>query len=171
MTISAPPRREPDFNGPEKEQLCAWLDYHRATLLMKCAGLSVEELSIASVPPSTLTLLGLLRHMTFVEQYWFQEVFAGVDVVQIYQSPDDHDSDFNDLASATLEDVERNFLVMSDQSREIIRDHELDALARASQPSTSIDLRWVCVHLIEEYARHNGHADLLRQCIDGATGD
>lgn len=171
MSIDIPARIEPGFHGPEKQQLAAWLDYHRATLLIKCAGLTFEQLATASVPPSTLTLLGLLRHMTFVEEYWFQRVFVGDDVSSIYESRDDPDADLNDLHSAPLEDVERHFLDVGEASREIVRTSDLDALARGSGPSTTIDLRWVCVHLIEEYARHNGHADLLRECIDGATGD
>ncbi|MFZ1063274.1 MAG: DinB family protein [Acidimicrobiales bacterium] len=171
MAIVAPPRHEPAFNGPERSQLEAWLDYHRATLLVKCAGLDIEQLTTASVPPSTLTLLGLLRHMTIVEQYWFHQIFAGEDVVPAYDSPDDPDVEFNDLNSATLEEVERNFITACVKSREIVAGADLFSLARAARPSTPIDLRWICVHMIEEYARHNGHADLLRQCIDGATGD
>jgi len=171
MVIIAPPRREPEFNGPEKSQLEAWLDYHRATLLIKCANLAVQQLATPAVPPSTLTLLGLLRHMTIVEQYWFHKIFADQDVVPAYDSPDDPDAEFNDLASATLEEVERNFLDACAKSREIVADADLFSLARAARPSTPIDLRWICVHMIEEYARHNGHADLLRECIDGATGD
>jgi uncharacterized damage-inducible protein DinB len=171
MMIVAPPRYEPGFNGPEKTQLEEWLDYHRATLLMKCEGLSVEQLATASVPPSTLTLLGLLRHMTIVEQYWFHKIFADEDVVPAYDSPDDPDTEFNDLTGATLDEVERNFLEVCARSRDIVEGSDLFSLARAARPATPIDLRWICVHMIEEYARHNGHADLLRECIDGATGD
>ena len=171
MFIAAPPRIEPAFNGPEKTQLEAWLDYHRATLLMKCEGLEFRQLATASVPHSSLTLLGILRHMTIVEQYWFHKIFADEDVVHAYDSPDDPDAEFNDLASATLEEVEHNFLAACERSRHIVTGAELYSLARAARPSTPIDLRWICVHMIEEYARHNGHADLLRECIDGATGD
>jgi len=171
MVIVAPPRTEPAFNGPEKSQLEAWLDYHRATLLLKCSGLSFEQLATAAVPPSTLTLLGLLRHMTIVEQYWFHKIFADHDVVPAYDAPDDPDVEFNDLQSATIEEVERDFLDACERSRVIVSNADLSSLARAAQPSTPIDLRWICVHMIEEYARHNGHADLLRERIDGATGD
>jgi hypothetical protein len=138
---------------------------------MKCEGLSVEQLATASVPPSTLTLLGLLRHMTIVEQYWFHKIFADEDVVPAYDSPDDPDTEFNDLTGATLDEVERNFLEVCARSRDIVEGSDLFSLARAARPATPIDLRWICVHMIEEYARHNGHADLLRECIDGATGD
>jgi hypothetical protein len=171
MAFVAPLRVEPEFSGPEKSQLEAWLDYHRATLLVKCSGLDFEALTTASVPPSTLTLLGLVRHMTLVEQSWFQKVYAGEKVVRAYDCSEDPDADFNDLASATPEEVERNFLDACARSRALVRDADLDSLARGAQPSTSIDLRWICVHMIEEYARHNGHADLLRERIDGATGD
>jgi uncharacterized damage-inducible protein DinB len=171
MAIVAPPRIEPAFHGPEKSQLLAWLEYHRTTLLIKCAGLSVEQLRTASVEPSTLTLLGLLRHMTNVEQDWFQRVFAGRDVTLDYDSRSDHDADFNDLGGATLEHVERNFARACDASREITQHADLDELARGADEGFTVDLRWICVHMIEEYARHNGHADLLRERIDATTGD
>jgi uncharacterized damage-inducible protein DinB len=171
MAIIAPPRIEPAFYGPEKSQLEAWLDYHRATLLLKCAGLNVDELRTRSVEPSSLTLLGLLRHMTIVEQDWFQRVFAGNEITLDYDSPGDRDADFNDLASATLEEVEANYLRACATSRGVVRDAGLDDIAQGADEGFTVDLRWICVHMIEEYARHNGHADLLRERIDGATGD
>jgi len=138
---------------------------------MKCAGLSVEQLRTRSVEPSSLTLLGLVRHMTIVEQDWYQRIFEGLDVALEYESPTDHDADFNDLDSATLDDVERNFLRACAASREITQRNELDAHARGADDGFVVDLRWICVHMIVEYARHNGDADLLRERIDGLTGD
>src|SRR5664280_1991877 len=95
----------PLLSGPERDQLESWLDFYRSTLLLKCAGLSVEQLSTRAVPSSDLTLLGLLRHMTFVEQVWFEKVFAGRDIDDYYKCDDDRDADFHDLSSSSLVDV------------------------------------------------------------------
>ncbi len=169
MTLPIPDRTELELTGSELEQLTAWLDFYRATLLMKCADLSVEELARASVPPSSMTLLGILRHMSVVEQYWFQVVFAGLDVQLFYKS-DDRDGDFNNLSDTPLDEVARRYLETCEQSRALIRGHDLKEVAAARRHGRRVDLRWIHLHMLEEYARHCGHADLLRECIDGTTG-
>jgi hypothetical protein len=162
---------EPVSSGAEREQLESWLDYYRSTLVLKCAGLSFEQLTTAAVAPSTLTLLGILRHMTHVEQSWLQRRFAGLAPVPVYETEGDPDGDFNNLTSASLDDVEGLYWLTCERSRELCAGHGLDEMARYSRPGREVDLRWIYIHLIEEYARHCGHADLLRERIDGETGD
>ncbi|MHB1208215.1 MAG: DinB family protein [Acidimicrobiales bacterium] len=169
MTIPLRERPVLALNGPEAEQLASWIDFYRATLLMKCAGLGVEQLSLASVPPSTMTLLGILRHMTVVEQYWYQVLFAGHDLELFYKNGNP-DGDFNNLGDTTLEDVEERYRATCELSRDLVRGHDLDEVAPVLRHGNEVDLRWIQLHMIEEYARHCGHADLLRECIDATTG-
>ncbi|MEV4709969.1 DinB family protein [Micromonospora sp. NPDC049374] len=173
MTWTAPAvdRTPEPYVGDERTMLEGWLDYHRQTLLLKCAGLTAEQLRTASVEPSGLTLLGLVRHLAEVEAWWFRENFAGEPVDYPYYTDDDPDAD-HDVSTA---DAEADFATH----------HRQVALARAAVVGRSLDetftevgpkrrtfnLRWVYVHMIEEYARHNGHADLIRERIDGAVGE
>ncbi len=168
--ISAPSRVGPPHSGEERAQLEAWLDFHRATILMKCAGLNVEQLKARPVPSSDLSLLGLLRHLTFVEQVWLQMVFSGHEVTSYYKRDDDNDADFHDLDGASLDDVVDLFERSCQTSRDLADGHDLSEMALAPRHGREVDLRWIYIHMIEEYARHNGHADLLRELIDGATG-
>ncbi len=165
-------RQDPPFVAGERAMLEAWLDYHRATLLTKCEGLDDEQLRTRSVPPSSLSLLGLVRHMADVERYWFRHVLLDDPVAPFYWTADGEDRDFDDVDIA---DVAADFGVFEDMvkaCRAIAADHpDLDALARRSRHDQKVSLRWIYVHMIEEYARHNGHADLLRERIDGSTGD
>jgi uncharacterized damage-inducible protein DinB len=169
-TWTAPPAHrvaEPQ-TGPERAMLQGWLDWHRQTLLSKCAGLTAEQLKSASTPPSQLTLLGLVRHMTLVEHSWFARA-TGTEEVWIYGSDDNPDGDFEDVADA---DAEANFHAYAAQLLEVdekIAGFALDDEFTGARGVKSV--RWVYLHMIEEYARHNGHADLLRERIDGATGD
>jgi len=156
------------YVAAEKEMLDAWLDYHRATLLFKCGGLTAEQLCEASAPPSSLTLLGLVRHMAEVERWWFRRA-RGIDQPTLYCPPESEDGDFDDIDPAN---AEADFAAY---------DREC-ALAREATAGLSLDetyphprrgqisLRWIYTHMVEEYARHNGHADILRERIDGATG-
>jgi hypothetical protein len=147
-----------------------WLDYQRSTLLWKCDSLDGAELVRAGIPPSPLTLLGLVRHMTYVEWYWFARVFAGSPTPPPISLEADPDADFNDLrASAAAADIDR-FVLQCDVSRAILRDAGgLECVAASSKRPVS--LRWIMIHMIEEYARHNGHADLLRELVDGSVGE
>jgi uncharacterized damage-inducible protein DinB len=170
ITMDESSRVNPLLSGPERDQLESWLDFYRATLLLKCAGLSAEQLSTRAVPSSDLTLLGLLRHMTFVEQVWFEKVFAGRDIDDYYKRDDDRDADFHDLTSASLDDVVQLFTTACSTSRALSSGRDLDEMALVVSRGRQVDLRWIFVHMIEEYARHCGHADLLRELVDGATG-
>jgi len=170
LEIPVPVRPLPLNSGPEREQLSSWLEFYRATLLWKCAGLGVEQLIAHPVVTSDLTLLGLVRHMTIVEQYWFEVAFCDRAVEWCYESDDDSDVDFHDLLGAPLDEVVENFTEACQRSREVVSGHELDAMALHARADRQVDLRWIYLHMIEEYARHCGHADLLREMIDGSTG-
>jgi hypothetical protein len=169
-TFSAPARTYPVFCGEERDQLESWLDFYRGTLLDKCDGLTADQLKERPLATSKLSLLGMVRHMTFVEQTWFEVTFAGRDVVEYYKLADDRDSDFSDLDSASVEDVFNLFAVSVVVSREVAYGHALEEMAVKPRRGLDVDLRWIFIHMIEEYARHCGHVDILRELIDGATG-
>jgi uncharacterized damage-inducible protein DinB len=154
----------------ERTMLEAWLDLHRQTLLLKCAGLSAEQLRQRSAPPSTLTLHGLVRHMAEVERDWFRICFAGQAISHLYSTEAWPTADFDDLESA---DPATDFATFAEEvrrARAVTVGRSLDDTFVHPYRDMEINLRWVYVHMIEEYARHNGHADLLRERIDGVTG-
>jgi hypothetical protein len=169
MTWTAPDVTLPDgpLTGDERPVLEAFLDWHRAYLLHKCAGLNAEQLARASCPPSNLTLLGLIRHMAKVERRWFRERIAGEQHDPMYDPALGADGDFEDLDPARAE---------ADYGR-LVEEIRLarDALAAASYDDRvmardgEMSVRAVVIHMIEEYAQHNGHADLIREAIDGST--
>jgi len=162
-------RTRPPFILPERDMLEAWLEYHRATLLQKCEGLDPDGLRRRSVPPSSMSLLGLVRHMGEVERHWFRRALAREDAPGHYYSDANPDGDFDDVDSADAEEAFDCFRDECDRARKIASGLTLDDTGdRRGEP---VSLRWVYVHMIEEYARHNGHADLLRETIDGAVGD
>jgi uncharacterized damage-inducible protein DinB len=149
-----------------------WLDYHRATLLRKCAGLDDEQLRRDSCGPSNLSLLGLVRHLTDVERGWWLRGVAGKsaeEVPPLYYSDNDPDGDFDNVGTADPGAVFAAYDRAVADMRAATADAELDRTFDSGGAPCS--LRWVYLHMIEEYARHNGHADLLRERIDGATGD
>jgi hypothetical protein len=154
----------------EREMLEAWLDFHRQTLLWKCSGLETELLRERTAPPSTLSLLGLVRHMADVERVWFRIRFAGEDLGWLYRSDADPNGAFNHTDSADAELDFTTFLHEVDLARAAARDRGLDETFIHPRHKTEVSLRWVYMHMIEEYARHNGHADLLRERLDGTTG-
>jgi uncharacterized damage-inducible protein DinB len=162
-------RIEPPVSASEREMLTGWLDYHRATLELKCAGLTDEQLRERAVPPSALSLLGLVRHMAEVERGWFRRGLAGEDAPPVYCGDGNPDGDFDDVDIA---DVAEAFGTWRSEYQ---RARELEAAAPSLDVSLSggrkYTLRWLMCHMIEEYARHNGHADLLRERIDGSVGD
>ena len=152
----------------ERAMLDAWLDYHRATLLMKCAGLSDDQLRLRSAEPSTLSLLGLVRHLTDVERGWFRRGVGGQkgpEVGPIYYTDERPEGDFDDVDDAAPAAVFAAYAEEVERCRAAAVGVPLDQLVGESS------VRWIYLHMIEEYARHNGHADLLRERIDGATGD
>jgi uncharacterized damage-inducible protein DinB len=163
-------RTEDLKTGDERTLLESWLDYHRQTLLTKAAGLTAEQLKRAAVEPSNLSLLGLIRHMAEVERSWFRRRAGGADIPMLYCPPDNIDGDFDDVAGADAAADYATYLAELAAVREVAAGLSLDHQFATSW-APAISVRWVYLHMIEEYARHNGHADLLRERIDGVTGD
>jgi uncharacterized damage-inducible protein DinB len=170
MTIE---RVDPPSAVDERATLRAFLDYHRQTLLWKCEGLADEELRRRAVPPSSMSLLGLVRHLADVERSWFRRRLAGEDAPPIfYRRPDNLDGDFDDVDDASVEEAFTRWREEVEAARRIEASFaSLDDTVHQADDDADLSVRWVLVHLIEEYARHNGHADLLREQIDGATGE
>ncbi|MET8954873.1 DinB family protein [Streptomyces sp. NPDC004393] len=166
-------RPSPAPNADERAMLEGWLDYHRHTLAWKCEGLTDAQLRTAAVEPSELSLMGLVRHMAEVERGWFRKVLVGDDPGPIYFSDEDMDGEFH----LTEEDTWETAYATWQGEIEIARRHAaglgLDDLSQGRSRFTDepFNLRWIYTHMIEEYARHNGHADLIRERIDGATGE
>ncbi|WP_369149419.1 DinB family protein [Streptomyces sp. R44] len=152
--------------------LAGFLADQRATLVLRCAGLE-EELAVRSVEPSTLSLLGLVRHLADVERHWFREILAGQkDARPLFSSPASPDGDFDVAAagpSAVTEAWEAWHAAVAFADRFTAEAPDLDVTGEDGWRGT-VSLRWVLIHMIEEYARHNGHADLLRERIDGTRG-
>jgi uncharacterized damage-inducible protein DinB len=156
------------FADDEQSVLLGYLDYHRKVLARKVEGVSDEDARRAVCPPSTLTLLGLIRHMTDVERWWFRRVLQAEDIPGLF----DDDAEWQVPDSATVDEVLAAYwdeIAVVDQYLSTASMDELDRLERDGFEHHT--LRRMIVHMIEEYARHCGHADLLREAIDGATGD
>ena len=167
MTVE---RIDPPLVAQEREMLDAWLDYHRATLAVKCEGLTDDQLRAQAVPPSSLSLLGLVRHMGEVERSWFRRVLSGEQAPPRYYSDENPDGDFDDVADAVVADAFGYWRDEFAHARErVAAAPSLDVTGTGRQ-GEGYSLRWIMVHMIEEYARHNGHADLLRERIDGTVG-
>ncbi|MEU1284079.1 DinB family protein [Kitasatospora sp. NPDC005856] len=174
MAVTPDGRPIPPPHAAERTMLEGWLDFQRATLALKVDGLDDRQVRLASAPPSSMTLLGLVQHLAEVERNWHQRVFAGQDVPPVY-GPDNAGGYGLDPARGMPEAL-ATWKAEIDRGRELAADKSLDAAGPLSPQeaavlgSDSVSLRWILVHLIEEYARHNGHADLLRERIDGVTG-
>jgi uncharacterized damage-inducible protein DinB len=165
------PREDGPRLGDERATLNEFLRAQRLTLQLKCDGLDAEQLARRAVEPSTMSLLGLVRHLAEVERGWFRRRFAEHDVPKRYQTQTDPDADFNG-AVADPAVVEEAWLAWREEiafAEQFTRDHDLDFVGRDSE-GEPVSLRELLVHMIEEYARHNGHADLLRERIDGRIG-
>jgi len=174
VTWTAPDidRTDPPNAADERTALQGWLDYHRATLRWKCSGLTGEQLVIRPVQSSTLSLLGLVRHMAEVERAWFLERFAGrTDLAELFCTDEYPDGDF-DLADPALAGSDLDsYVAECAAADDAARGHSLDETFVRPRNGQTHDLRWIYLHMIEEYARHNGHADLIRELVDGVTGD
>lgn len=163
-------RDEPPRTGGERETLTAELDWQRGTFELKCAGVPPERLSEQAIPPSGLSLHGLVRHLAGVERWWFRIQFAGQDLPLLYYSDDDPDQDFESLDGDPAGAL-AVWRAECDGAREIVAAaSSLDLTGTVLRSGQPISLRRILVSMIAEYARHNGHADLLRERIDGATG-
>lgn len=168
--MSLDERARPAPDAGERANLEGWLDFYRATLATKCAGLTDEQLSTPSAPPSTLTLMGLVQHEAEVERNWFRRVLLGEDVPPIYgtRSAAGHSGGFEVAPGTTFETAHR---IWQDE----IAVAKANCAGRALEDTSpfmdgTVTLRWIYTHLIAEYARHCGHADLIRERIDGTTG-
>jgi uncharacterized damage-inducible protein DinB len=171
------PDQDPRTYGDPVGELATYREYlgnYRLTIELKCEGLGAEELARRSVPPSTLSLLGLVRHLAQVENHWFQRVLQSrIEGARLYKSDADPDLDFNGAQpdQAVVDDAFATWkaeIAKADEWLDAHTDSDLSEHVRVHDDTASV--RDILVHLIEEYARHAGHADLLRECIDGRTG-
>ena len=168
---TAPAVRRPEGSllDPEPALLRGLLDWHRATLLQKCAGLTGEQLALTPVEPSNLSLLGLIRHAAKVERIWFRRRLRGEEIDNLYSTAQRPDADFEDLDPAAAEEDYARLLDEQRRAREAVDGVPLDHTFVLPDGET-VPVRFLLVHMIGEYARHNGHADLIRQRIDGVAG-
>lgn len=164
-------RAIPPIEADERATVVGWLDFYRATLAIKCEGLTEAQLRTASVPPSPLTLLGLVRHMAEVERNWFRRVLVDEQAPPIYAStpsPEGHDGGFEFGEDASFEEAFATWQSEIAHATTTCASRELDATSPFM--GGQVTLRWIYNHMIAEYASHIGHADLIRERIDGATG-
>lgn len=164
------PRREiPPYVLGERAMLEAWLEFHRSTLELKCEGLDDAGRKARPIATSSLSLHGLVRHMTDVERGWFRRtLLREPDAPRVHYDPEVEDSELVPLDDADWDADLRAWRAECDASRRAAASHDLDHTGlRGDQPCS---LRWIYVHMIEEYARHNGHADLIRELIDEEVG-
>ena len=155
----------------ERTMLRTFLDFHRATLAMKCDGLSDDELRQTAVPSSTLSLLGLVRHMAEVERAWFRRIMGGETELPLVWSPDGDFQVAYDARDATRAEAFAAWEAEVAHARRVeAAAASLDVTAWAPRWAEDVSLRLVLLHMIHEYARHNGHADLIREGIDGTVG-
>ncbi|MCP2345731.1 DinB family protein [Nonomuraea roseoviolacea] len=164
-------RIDPPLAADERETLATFLDWQRDTLALKCAGLTGEQLRLRAVEPSGMSLLGLVRHLAHVERAWFRHILCDEDVSYLWGKATNPDADFDDVDEASPEEAFAAWRAEVEHAREVSAGLPLDALGKRLRRGEAYSHRWILVHMIEEYARHNGHADLLRERIDGATGE
>jgi uncharacterized damage-inducible protein DinB len=169
--MTSPERPMPPLDADERATLEGWLDFYRATLATKCAGLDDEQLRTASAPPSPLTLQGLVQHMAEVERNWFRRVLLGEQAPPIFDpeaDPDGTDEGFDVSGEVAFAAALATWEAEVAQARANSAGRPLDATSPFM--GAGVTLRWIYSHMIGEYARHAGHADLIRERIDGATG-
>jgi uncharacterized damage-inducible protein DinB len=168
-------RIDPHLQADEQTTLMQFLDYHRATFLGKIEGLSHAQMNVA-LAPSDLTLAGLTKHLALVEDSWFQERFIGVEVEPWASAPFDEDRDW-EMHSASHDSPDdlvalyRAAIARSQATLSTVESLDVLSAVNDRQEGIPYSMRWILVHMIEETARHNGHADLIRQSIDGLTGE
>ncbi|MER6622960.1 MULTISPECIES: DinB family protein [unclassified Streptomyces] len=174
MNTTPDGRPVPPAHADERTMLEAWLDFHRATLVLKCSGLKDDQLRFPAASPSSMTLLGLVQHMAEVERNWFQRVFAGLTVSPVFG--EGNLDGFALQLERGLDEAMAAWQGEVARGRELIAEASLDDSGQLSEQEAGhvgdqgVSLRWILVHMIEEYARHNGHADLIREQVDGVTG-
>jgi uncharacterized damage-inducible protein DinB len=172
-------RPEPPVDGDELATLVGFLEFHRATLAWKTDGLAAEQLN-QTTARSSMTLGGLLKHISYVEQEWFNHVLLGRDRTEPWASVDwlsDIDWDWHSAGQDSPEQLRALWRSSVERSRrdlaEALESGDLGQLARRPpwRDGRTPTLRWILTHMIEEYSRHNGHADLIREAIDGQVGE
>ncbi|WP_328318130.1 DinB family protein [Streptomyces sp. NBC_00388] len=164
-------RPMPPLNADERVNMESWLDFYRATLAAKCEGLTEEQLRTASVPPSPLTLLGLVQHMAEVERNWFRRVLAEEDAPAVHArqaGPQGRDGGFDLTDDGSFGTALKTWQDEISRARANCAARSLDDTAPFM--GGAVSLRWIYAHMLGEYARHDGHADLIRERIDGSTG-
>ena len=167
-------------NGGEVATLLGFLDYQRATFEWKCRGLNDEQLR-QGLPPTSMTLAGMLKHLAMAEDYWFSSVAADAAMPEPWRSVDwdaQPDWDWDTALESSGAELRALWAERVEDSRQVVsrlladdEDEGISAQHAAWDGAGRVSLRWILVHMIEEYARHNGHADLLRESIDGSTGE
>jgi uncharacterized damage-inducible protein DinB len=167
------PRTDPPGTGSERDTLTGFLGWHRGTLELKCSGLDAADLARRPIASSSLSLLGLVRHLAEVERSWFGRCLAGADAPPRFYTAQDRDGDFDNVRPdpalvAEAWQAWREDVAFANEFVAAAPDLDITGTTRQGEP---VSLRWVLNHMIEEYARHNGHADLLRELIDGAVGE
>jgi hypothetical protein len=174
-------RVDPPLRGDEVTTLRTFLDFHRDTFRWKCSGLTQEQLAVA-LPPSDMTLGGMMKHLAIVESSWLERVFSAAPHMPPFDSVDwtaDADWEWHSAKDDTPAQLRAIFDESARRADAVIDRalsgadglDSLSAQGTRSNPEARFSVRWILVHLIEEYARHNGHADLIRQSIDGETGE
>ena len=163
-----PPRPDPPYAADEKTTLSAFLDWYRDVMLRKVEGLTTEEATRKLVPSPT-NLLGLIKHLGYVEQGWFQRTFLGLKM-DVPWSDADPDADFRIEPGESVESVTAFYREQCERSREIVANAKLEDKSKRPDRKDHT-MRWIMVHMIDETARHAGHADILRELTDGATGE
>ena len=162
-------RPDPPMIAGEREMLLGFLDFHRGTIALKCEGLEDAQLRQQSMPPSTLSLLGLVRHMAEVERTWFRRVIDGQDIPLIWSDSFDFQAAY-DASSSTRSEAFGAWDRELSESRRIMTGVDLDKVVHVERWGDDVSVRMIVLHMIHEYARHSGHADLLREGVDGVTG-
>lgn len=152
--------------GPERDLLYGFLRWQRETLVLKCEGLTPDQLASRPIAMTSMSLLGLVRHMADVERSWFRRRLAGEDAPRRFSSEDDPDGAWDDAAPSGVAEAWAAWEEEVAWADRFFSDNDLDLVGREA----GVSLRWVMLHMVEEYARHMGHADLLRQAIDGRVG-
>src|ERR1700730_15025329 len=173
MTWTAPQitRQSTPSVAGERQMLEAWLDFHRQTLLSTCSSLTAEQLRQRPARPSTMSLPGSVRNLSDEERAWLRRRIAEEDIAFLYASEADPDGEFDNVESADAEQDFAAYLQEVELARRAAAGRALDETFYHTRHKADMSVRWVYLHMIEEYARHNGHADLLRERIGGATGD
>lgn len=167
--MSSPERPMPPLDADERTSLESWLDFYRTTLAQKCEGLTEDQLAAPAAAPSQVTLLGLVRHAADVERTWFRRVLAQEDVKPIHApGPGGHDGGFEPAEGDTYEKALLIWRAEIDRARKNCASRALDDTSPFM--GGQVTLRWIYTHMIGEYARHCGHADLVRERVDGRTG-